>query len=121
MWNFAWSVPRAQKVPSHERSMTKPVKVASLTCSVWKPVKVASLARSVPKACVGEGSRRVTNFAVDPIRASCEWWLNDDYEMMKCLSKFWVLDFYETFICYKKASNSNYNIGKNLKKKLFWA
>ena len=70
----------------------------SLARSVPKPLKVPSLARYVPKPCVGEVG--------GPQMRHCD-------EMM---SKFWVFDFYETFICYREYLRLNCYIGKKVQK-----
>ena len=49
MPSHARSVPKPLKVPSLARSVQKPLKVPSLARSVSKLLKVPSLARSVPK------------------------------------------------------------------------
>ena len=56
-----------------------------------------------------EGSRPVTTIAVDPIPAGCD-------EMNEMMSKFWVFDFYETFIGYRGVLKLNCYIGKKVQK-----
>ena len=128
--SLARSVHKLLKVPSLARSMRKPLKVASLARSVPKPLKVPSLARYakvpslaryVPKLCVGE-AREFQTCHYHRCRPPTSWlW------MKWMMSKFWVFDFYETFICYRGYFKLNCYIGKKVQKnflmglKIWWS